>query len=483
MPKSKRLFLIGWNGRELGLIDVVSKLVERSHEIVYWSGYRILSEADQSQFPTTIFHDYDDALAGRPAPGVDVSAFAPPSEELITKLYETESMLLTMMNKKYEWMGVSERKRVYYRMLRYWKGVLEKYQPDLVIFPVVPHTVYDYVIYSLSQLLGIKTIMFDLTRVNGRLVLINDYKEGSVRLQKELASGSRLAPTDSVELSPDIQEHYAIQTDPNADATPPDTTLLVGHYKGPKLLLVKLNMIKKSFVDLSIFKKVLAYVYKQFKSNLKKEYMSVAVPPDFSKKFVYAPLSYQPECSTTPLGGIFADQILMLETLSAAIPPEWLIYVKEHPFQWLPRGLVFFSYRPEGYYKEIAKIKNVRIVPLETDTYKLINYATAIGTVTGTAGWEGLTRGIPALVFGFPWYQYCPGVFRVRDAGACRSAFEHISTGFVVNRESVQHYLACLDKVSFKGYYDSYGQSLVKISREENIKNFLGALITAIETD
>lgn len=33
-----------------------------------------------------------------------------------------------------------------------------------------------------------------------------------------------------------------------------------------------------------------------------------------------------------------------------------------------------------------------------------------VGTVAGTAGWEGLLSGVPAVVFGGAWYRSLPGV-------------------------------------------------------------------------
>ncbi|MDP2946803.1 MAG: capsule biosynthesis protein, partial [Nanoarchaeota archaeon] len=94
---------------------------------------------------------------------------------------------------------------------------------------------------------------------------------------------------------------------------------------------------------------LIQYIANKFKQNLKKEYNSVQTKPDFDKKFIYVPLNLQPECSTSPQGNIFVDQILMIETLSASLPSDWIIYVKEHPIQWLRRGLNFFYYLYQGY--------------------------------------------------------------------------------------------------------------------------------------
>ena len=154
-------------------------------------------------------------------------------------------------------------------------------------------------------------------------------------------------------------------------------------------------------------KKFLLQASYLIRDNLKKEYERFQSLPNFSKKFIYAPLQVQPECSNSPQGGVFADQILMLETLAAALPDDWLIYVKEHPIQWPRIGLEFSSYKYRGYYQKISEIKNVKIVPLETDSYKLNKESQAVATITGASGWEAMLWSKPAIIFGYPWYIDC----------------------------------------------------------------------------
>ena len=112
----------------------------------------------------------------------------------------------------------------------------------------------------------------------------------------------------------------------------------------------------------------------------------------------------------------------MIEILAAVVPNNWLIYVKEHPYQWLPRGAKYFDYRYAGFYEKIQRIKNVRLVPVTTDTFTLIERAQTVATITGTAGWEAVLRGKSALCFGYSWYRHCPGIWRVNDAATCRAA-------------------------------------------------------------
>ena len=126
-------------------------------------------------------------------------------------------------------------------------------------------------------------------------------------------------------------------------------------------------------------------------------------PVDLSVPYVYAPLHNQPEMSTSSLGGAFRDQLLMVEALAADLPEGWRIYVKENPRQGsFARGPMFFH--------RLTRIRGVQLVPSDANSFELSGRAQFTATVTGTAGYEALRKGRPAMVFGNPWYKSLPGV-------------------------------------------------------------------------
>src|SRR5699024_10415704 len=108
-------------------------------------------------------------------------------------------------------------------------------------------------------------------------------------------------------------------------------------------------------------------------------------------------------------GGKYVDQLLALERLSAFLPGDVCIYVKENPKQtYVMRGSFF--------YERLKRIKKVVLVPNDTNTYDLMKNALFISTVTGTMGWEAITGGKNVLVFGWgTWYKTLPGVYYFDD--------------------------------------------------------------------
>lgn len=473
-----RLFFIGWSTTLPELAKIVLEVKNKGHQILYWSGVN-LNLVNKSNFPETIFHDHFEALAGKPAPSIDDSRFVPPEAKLLKELYETESIILTMMNKKYSYLSVTERKHLYYHLIKYWRGVIQKFKPDAIVFMSIPHTVYDFVIYSLAKLFKIKTIMFDFTWVSDRFFVLNDYIKGGTYINQAMQADNKDYILE--EISSDLREYYNKQVTPNTDATPAYIKEYMRIYSGINKLFLKYKALAYAVRRGRIFKEILAYLFKPFRSNLKKEYTGVQSDPDFDKKFIYVPLHFQPECSTTPVGEAFVDQILMVETLSAAIPEGWLLYVKEHPAQWRPMGLNYNDFRYRNYYKHLAEFNNVRIVPIETNSFSLINKAQAVATVGGTAGWEAVLRSKPCLIFGYPWYQHCPGVFKVSDAASCKAVIDKILSGLKVVKQRVINYLAILDKYSYHGYEDAWRKNVSTVSAEENCNNFARVIILEIE--
>ncbi len=473
--KNTSVFLIGG---EIEVENFISALKDRSHKVIYWVGSR---GAKKIEFPGVIFHDYLEAYNGKPAAGFELSDFFPPGEDLINQLHKTESLFLTMMHKHFDWMpAVDERRRFYYNALQYWHGMLKKCKPGIIIFFTIPHAPFSYLIYELAHLLNIKTIVLDHSIISDRSIVHTDFRKSSAALQRALQKnkGKKFSLQG---LESDLQEYYASQTKSDHNQGPVYLTEQIKEYTLTKKISVKIKAIMAGIRNLTVFEQALGYFLKLFKQNLKKEYLSVQSQCDFTKKFIYAPLNYQPECSTSPQADIFVDQILAIEILSSSVPNGWLVYVKEHPVQWLPRGLNYFSSRYQGYYKKIAQLKNVKLIPIETNSYTLINKAQLVATITGSTGWEAALRFKPVIIFGYPWYRDCPGVFKVNSTESCKEALKKIIAGFKISQQQIINYFKSFDEATIHGYVDDFGRKNSKLTEEENVRNITQAILAEIE--
>jgi hypothetical protein len=194
-------------------------------------------------------------------------------------------------------------------------------------------------------------------------------------------------------------------------------------------------------------------------------------------KFIYVPLHLQPECTTTPMAGAFVEQQLMVQLLAAAAPADVLIYVKEHPMQD-KYGVVS---RSESFYQDLLDIPNVRLVPRGTSTYDLMKNCAAVSTATGAAGWEGLFRNKPYLMFGHHVYQYAPGVLRVSNLQNCRRALTVIFTErYAPEIGELRLFLKAVEETAIRGFSLNERREVTEVGDDENVANLTSRLLAKI---
>lgn len=513
----KKVFLISFSTPIL--IDVAKNLKERGIEIVYWQGYRDAFDElarTKAGFETTIFSHAFDAVKCLPPPEVDSAAFEPISRDIVEKMYAYGWPSLSMLSRAdHADSPFVKRRHVYYSYLKFWYGMLKKFKPDAVVFIAVPHSALGFVLYGLAQLLNIKTvILYGLSQsVDSRALVLNDFTLGSAALAQEYECTKDGAHT-LYDLSEDLQEHYLTQKNMRVLESRSDERYAHLLSKGNKMpfRIPTLKTIARHLWHFTFFKTAKSYLVMLFSKRktpyfgknltglqmmlltrrwsrmrklFQKEYQQLQVQPDYQKKFVYIPLAFQPEMTTCPMGGMFDDQLLMIDAVASSLPDGWVVYVKEHLPQWFAHHTETHLYRYEGYYREIAFKKNVYLVPAETHPYELIKHAQAVATAAGSTGWEAVLRGKPALVFGYAWYMHCEGVFRVSSRDECRDALEKIKQGYQVSEQRVINYLAALDKVSVKAKHYKTRDYIEnkEVSKEENVSNITEALYRAIVKD
>jgi len=486
-----KLFLIGWAESCPELVETAKELEDRGHHIVYWARNEEPVAVDHSHFPKTTFHSYYDARRNIPVEGIACDQFPYPDPALLEKLAATEILVLTMMNKIYSGVSVSERQHLFIQFVRYWLGVIDKFKPDLIFFNTTPHAPIYFVLYDLAKILGIKTAMFEFSWVCSRMIWLADFRVGSTLLRENYLS-LKSAKLGIEDLPKDFQEYYQSHRNPRVDTTPSYLTDGLREYKISQKIKRKIVNLFLSFLKPNEFGKRLRRFYGNlptlvrkvsyhFRLNLPRTYNRLTTRPDLNREFVYVPLHLQPECTTNPIGETFQDQIFLIQKLVETLPDGWVIYVKEHPFQWPFYGMGFTEDRYQTYYQRIASLPRVQLIPVNTSSLELITRAKAVATVSGTAGWEAILRGKPALVFGHAWYQAAPGVFRIKDLVSCQQAFTAIQNNFAVAASDTVAFLAALDRSSIRGHIDESSRRVSGLKPEDNQKNFVTAFLKILE--
>jgi len=477
----------------------IAKQLQQKHDWqpLYWSGLQKIKPLVEETFPNIYFHESMHAVRGNHLSLFEKNPHQPIDTTLLHALGDTFLIALQMMNRmdRKNLFGFQERCTLFYSYVHYWSVVLDQLQPDLIIFPVSPHIIFDYVLYSLCKQKQIPTILFQQTSLPNLLYPVQQFEKGNPQLityyQQLLTTASSL-PLLSEENKKHVQQikgdyetaipfytkdqtsrknplYYACKK----IMTNPDNLQNIIH-KGYYLFTRDHYIKTKDQPIQSSNSKQIHYLFMklegiQKKNKLKHYYQTLVQPIDYHRPFVYFPLHYQPENTTSPQGGIYADQFLVIDMISQLLPKGWILYVKEHPAQWHPLFHGECS-RDITFYEQVNNMPNVSFVSTTLPSFDVIDHAQAVVTITGTSGWEALLRGIPVLLFGDAWYTDCQGAFRIHTTTDCNHAISLITNKYVVNEEHVLLFIKTLETIGVQGYVEDAYQQVSTIPYEENVE-------------
>ena len=422
------------------------------------------------------------------------SQLLPLDEKLVREMAHCEVAVLRMMDRLDPLHPKSYcfRKKMYLRHLQYWNHFLITKQITHLISINIPHEIHDYVAYCLCKRSQIPTLMFWQAALPDMTFLFDDIEMGPIELEKALLNAKKDFPSHMLcPLSESLEDYWKLNT--KTSELPPAPFYMQGVQQELKqahsisyifkrsIGFIQSFMLKKnpyrisSYIDLM---KECWWRYRkrrqllQLDRQLWDNYNQSSITPNLNTPYIYVPLHYQPECTTCPMGGVFVDQDLMIKILATAastfnIP----LYVKEHPVQ-RSQG------RSPDFYDTLREIPSVTFVKTNVSSALLIRNATAVATITGTAGWEALFEKKPVLMFGSFFFQYAPGVFNIRSLNACRDALGKIVTEkFKGNHSELRLFLFAISKIAVPGYTDANYKVISKITNEENADNISKALL------
>lgn len=478
---------------ELPFWQQAAGVMENDHgwKVKYWTGTKAIQGDIAAKFPDAVFHDFHHAVKGIPALALADHEYPALDQPFLDKLSGCESVTLKMMDR----LGVvgafnyQEQIRHYFRLVRYWRHTIETLKPGIVVFPASPHVIYDYVLYELCKLYGVKTIMFERTSIPGLVYPVSRFEEGNPALLSEYES--RLKLDEPEQLSTGTEAHIEKIRSPYSEGLPAHVKFKNANLNDSLGLIKKAWLLYTRGVPIT-YDKVPGRRIEELQmtplENLKKTvagrkgrrelaccYEELASEPDLKKPFVYVALHCQPERSTSPNGGVYAHQGLMVELISQCLPKGWMVYVKEHPSQFKRFQRAERSKTVEQY-EDMAGLKNVCLAPLSFNSFQLIDRSRAVATISGSVGFEAIVRGRPTLVFGHAWYRWCEGSFYTPDRNSLEKALEVVRAGYEVNERRLRHYLGAVEKIGAKGYIDSVYEKVLDISERENALSMATAI-------
>lgn len=482
--------------------QVAKKLqVEHEYEPVYWIGYEKAfdnsGDVIPKMFPNIIFHPYWDAWKGIFPPEITASyndSYIDIDFLRSNALHELLSikMMDRMDYDRYSF-NFMERERLFINLIKYWTAVIKICKPDVVISAVLPHRVYDYVLYALCQYYNIKYVCFQYTLCDERVFAVSDiFSIGDVfdkdykllankNLRKEDLSQEILNVFEKVKLDYSIARPSYMGKHDVMDKKASKISFLAKRFLKHEISEGFLkNGIKNTYYKNKKFSledthfSLLNYTVKKkktFRYNkaLKKYYNYLTSEPNYDIPYIIFFPHYQPEATTSPGGDIFVNQRLCIEILLKHTPNNYFVYIKEHPNQFMSH-MEGHTSRIKDFYNDLIANPRVKFIPFEIDSYTLIRNAKAISTVTGTAGWEAMVQQKPVIVFGIIWYEKFSGVLRITDELSASKITMFIEN-YQYNEKDLIAYLAAFDKNTVKAYHYVDLKNQVNIPEEECINN------------
>jgi hypothetical protein len=351
-------------------------------------------------------------------PKMDWTKVLPLDGDLIKKMSECQNETIRMVEripcirKTYQ-----TRFNYFYNNLRYWNHVLKSQEVDFFYRCAPPHEGYDNVIAHLCNEFNIPTLFFNPFHP-GKAYFARFIKDQFPFIEAEYNINLAKFGSENIEIKPFEDKNLITFLNDHLNKNIPKIK--------PVVLPVKKRKTQKTLL--------------QRNASILKYYETKASIPEIKKlqgNYIYVPLHYQYEATTCPMGGPFVDQILMIEILSRL---GIQVYVKEHPRISKNRSM--------DYYVKIASLRNVKLIPTNTNNYDLIDNCLCVASVTGTAGWEAILRGKQALVFGNIFHGYAPGGYFVESLKDCQLAIEEIKK-FKFNGDKLKVFLYTLNKYLF----------------------------------
>jgi hypothetical protein len=374
-------------------IHAAKKLKEYDIHPSYWILNQLESQV-RDEFNDVVIHNSFDALNS--IPPNEYSSLVENyglTHELIKKYQKYEPVAISMMERlgDFDLPSYRNRMRKYYYELSYWTSILKIINPEVAIFNSTPHLVYDYIIYAICIEENIDTLIMSNVGLPGAYTVRRRINDDILTYNNDANSYNEL-PKKWNEHLMDIRGDY--------DSAEPE-------YMKKTSILSKFRDKSPTIENLKKGANRLLRYYKQRK--LKKRYSRLSQAIECKENcYIYFPLHYQPERTTTPEGGRYADQYLAIDLLSGAVCDKCNIVVKEHPSQF-DYTLVGQKGRVLDYYDFLSNMPKVKLAAMDNDQFKLIDNALATATITGTTGWESIVRGTPSIVFGNAWYKNAPG--------------------------------------------------------------------------
>jgi hypothetical protein len=322
------------------------------------------------------------------------------------------------------------RLRMFRLTLSYWINLLNKHSIDTVFFGSTPHFGFDTLLAMLCYEKKVKVLYSARTEFDGMYFIRENWKNlmALKRVKKySLSIDSVVMNANWIKYSRNLVDESLLhnkQLDDSYIYKIKDKIIFyLKLFKRTINILLKTItyrsiesssfMSEKNYIgDISLFLKRKKQSRQQWNS-----YRKLSSSFNLPKNYIFFPLSFQPERSTDPEAGVFADLEFSIQYIIESLPKNWYLVIKEHPRQFDGKNtdLRKLHARGKDFYNFNARLSQVRYSPLELDSLELIKFSRGCIVNTGSVGYESALVGKPVGCLSFPWYSGYAGCYDVSN--------------------------------------------------------------------
>lgn len=325
------------------------------------------------------------------------------------------------------------------------RDILARLKANMVLFSNVPHRCATLALFACARASGLDAAICLQTPFANRVWIVDDWRDLGT------FTSSRVGDPIDIDIAPPAQMPFYMDRIESPAAKTRRAALRYAEFN-LRFLLTPFSLARRDGQQrLNRVLDELRGAGQMLRHAGRRRRAGEIALADLPERFVYFPLHLQPEMTTDVLGGPWSNQILALLRLRQLVPEDIAIIVKENPKQ---TGLM----RSPLFWERLAAIPNLSLVEDRASSLELVRRAALTATVTGTAGWEALRCGKPALAFGQAFWRGLPGAFDIAQNNPTWQTIE----AFHFDEKKLSKAVEAMGRRSYAGVSDPYYARLVE---------------------
>lgn len=197
---------------------------------------------------------------------------------------------------------------------------------------------------------------------------------------------------------------------------------------------------------------------------------------NFKNKYAVLFMQVEPEINSYAMVSSNFDSYSLIKNFAINLPSDTILLVKEHPAQ-----ITQSRSKDIAFFKNIKSFSNVRIVPTNLDSSKLIKNAEFIISGSGTSLFEGILQNKRCIYYGDHFYTNHKNLLRLKDSNSVNDILKTIKENKVINDDNYNidenikfAYRVYKSMLHGKYFYENY-------EFNENTKNWTNSFQTLFQ--